>query len=128
MSKLTRFNFFVVTILSLCFSICFSLLISATPGIASRPSSPQPKGIFTTPRPLPTVTPGMPPYQQQPYQPPFQQQPIQKTPGTAGCTMTRSDGSTVNLDRICGSNILLESKDPGAIRASDLEWGPGGPQ
>jgi hypothetical protein len=46
--------------------------------------------------------------------------------------MVRSDGTVINLDRICGSNILLEKPavgvDPGAVRSSELEWGPGGPR
>ncbi len=103
MSKLTRFNLFLLAIVSL----CLALFIGASPGVANKPRRPQPRAIVSN-APLPY------------------QQPVSKTSGTAGCTMTRSDGSTVNLDRICGSNILLESKDPGAIRASDLEWGTGG--
>jgi hypothetical protein len=109
MFKLNRLNFFVLTIVSLCLVI----LISASPSIANYPR--QPRTIaFPAPRQAPQ------PSQQQPLQ-----QPIQKTPGTAGCTMTRSDGTTINLDRLCGSNINLPTaSDPGAIRASDLEWGP----
>jgi hypothetical protein len=125
MLKLSRLNFFVLTIVSL----CLAMLISASPSIANKPS--QPRTIrFQAPRQAPNpIVPNQSPYpqpfQQQPFQQQPFQQPIQKTPGTAGCTMTRSDGTTINLDRICGSNVNLPAaSDPGAIRASDLEWGP----
>jgi hypothetical protein len=122
MLKLNRLNFFVLTIVSLCLVI----LISVSPSTANKPR--QPRTItFQAPRQAPIPLPIVPnqspypqPYQQQPFQ-----QPIQKIPGTAGCTMTRSDGTTINLDRICGSNVNLPAaSDPAAIRASDLEWGP----
>ncbi len=126
MPKLNRFNFFALTIVSL----FLTLLITASPGVANKPPVPQPRDItFRAPRPLPTApipqTYPSQPFQQQPFQQQPFQQPIQKIPGTAGCMMTRSDGSTVNLDRICGSNVNLPTgSDPGAIRASELEWGP----
>jgi hypothetical protein len=120
MPKLNRLNFFVLSIVSLCLAI----LISASPSIANKPR--QPRTItFQAPRQLPNpVVPNQSPYPQPYPQQPFQQ-PIQTIPGTAGCTMTRSDGTTINLDRICGSNVNLPAaSDPGAIRASDLEWAP----
>lgn len=54
-----------------------------------------------------------------------------KIPGTAGCMMTRSDGTTIDLDRLCGSNVFLEKSDarnPTAVRYRELESGPGDPQ
>ena len=121
MPNFNRSNLLVLPILTL----CFTTLINVSPSSAKKHRPSQHGGMASKmPRPLPIVTPTSSLQTQSSGQLPLGQL-LPRVPGTAGCMMTRSDGTTINLDHLCGTNANAQPpRNPGVVRANDLEWTP----